>query len=235
MFEKYHSRKSRIELINYRGGEVPFIEFDFEQVTDSNPNMELIRGKIVLLGYLRQFMGAPFDLDDSFYTPLKKSEFGFPDTKGIEIHAHILSMIMQDRYVTLIPKWANYLLAFLITQLLLMLFVYLYVHKSRYFDFISKPTQFIAIAILLWATFMVFKELKIKIDILPTALALILSIEVLYLYEEALELLKINTYLTQNFKFERNGKKSKKKSKNADTHSDTLPDSESNDSSEHRV
>ncbi len=201
LFLDFAKRKYQTELINYRGGSMPFIVFDYEQVNDSNPNLEIIRDKIVLMGYVRMFEGAPADTIDSHFTPLKRSSYGYADTKGIEIHAHILSMILNKNYIDQLPDWQNYLIAFILTQLFLMWLVYYYVNGAKLFDILSKPIQFVLIVIVLWVTFLIFSNLGIKIDMMPSILALILCIEVLYLYEETLELFKINTYLTKEFKF----------------------------------
>jgi CHASE2 domain-containing sensor protein len=201
LFLQFAKRKSQAEMINYRGGAMPFIVFDYEEITDSNENLNIIRDKIVLMGYVRMFSGAPADTIDSHFTPLKRSEYGYADTKGIEIHAHILSMILSQRYIDRLPVWANYLIAFIITQLFLMWLVYYYINGAKLFDIISKPIQFVLIVLVLWITFLIFSNFLIKIDMLPSILALILCIEVLYLYEETLELFKISTYLTKNFNF----------------------------------
>lgn len=201
LFLDFAHRKYQTELINYRGGRMPFIIFDYEEVNDSNPNLEIIRDKIVLMGYVRMFEGAAADTTDSHFTPLKRSAYGYADAKGIEIHAHILSMILTKNYIDKLPTWQNYLIAFILTQIFLMWLVYYYVNGAKLFDILSKPIQFALIVIVLWVTFLIFSNLGIKIDMIPTILALILCIEVLYLYEEALELFKINTYLTKEFKF----------------------------------
>jgi len=201
LFLDFAHRKDQIELINYRGGKMPFIVFDYEEITDSNENLKIIEDKIVLMGYVRMFSGAPADTIDSHFTPLKKSEYGYADTKGIEIHAHILSMILSKRYIDQLPYWANILIAFIISQLFLMWLVYYYVNGAKLFDILSKPIQFVLIVLVLWITFLIFSAFSLKIDMIPSILALILCIEVLYLYEETLELFKINTYLTKNFNY----------------------------------
>lgn len=200
-FLKFAKRKTKTELVNYRGGEIPFITFDYEEITDTNKNLEIIKNKIVLLGYVRMFESAPLDTLDAFYTPMKNSKYGYPDAKGIEIHAHILSMILSGNYINKVPVWLNYLIAFLILQLFLMWLVYYYIHGAKLFDILSKPIQFFLIILILWATFIIFSKFLIKFDMLPSVLALILCIDILYLYEEALELFKLNSYLTQNFDF----------------------------------
>lgn len=201
LFLEFAQRKNQTELINFRGGVLPFIIFDYEQITDSNPNLEIIRDKIVLMGYVRMFEGAPSDTIDSHFTPLKKSDYGYADAKGIEIHAHILSMILSKNYIDRFPTWLNYLIAFILTQLFLMWLVYYYVNGAKFFDILSKPIQFALIVVVLWITFLIFSNYLIKLDMMLTILALILCIEVLYLYEETLELFKINTYLTKNFNY----------------------------------
>jgi CHASE2 domain-containing sensor protein len=201
LFLKFAQRKNKTELINYRGGKMPFIIFDYEEINDTNINLSIIENKIVLMGYVRMFAGAPADTLDSHFSPLKKSEYGYADVKGIEIHAHIISMILSQDYIDQLPVWLNFLIAFIIVQLFLMWLVYYYVNGAKLFDIISKPVQFILIVLTLWITFLIFSKWGIKIDMIPTVLALILCIEVLYLYEETLELFKINTYLTKNFNY----------------------------------
>jgi CHASE2 domain-containing sensor protein len=200
-FLEFAKRKNQTELINYRGGKMPFIIFDYEEISDSNSNLSIIEDKIVLMGYVRMYSGAPADTLDSHFTPLQRSEYGFADAKGIEIHAHIISMILTKDYIDKLPNWANFLIAFIILQLFLMWLVYYYVNGAKFFDILSKPIQFILIVLVLWGTFLIFSTWKIKIDMLPTVLALVLCIEVLYLYEETLELFKIDTYLTKNFNY----------------------------------
>ena len=203
VFLEFAQRKSKTEIINYRAGYHPYIIFDYEEISDTNSNLEIIKDKIVLMGYVRMHQGAPTDTIDSHFTPIKRSEYGYADTKGIEIHAHILSMLLSKDYVQKVPDWINYLIALIICQLFLMWLVYYYVHGAKLFDILSKPIQFLLIVLVLWATFMIFAKFGIKIDMIPSVLTLVLCIEVLYLYEETLELFKIDSYLTQNFKYTR--------------------------------
>ncbi|PLX08022.1 MAG: hypothetical protein C0596_08725 [Marinilabiliales bacterium] len=201
LFLKFAQRKDQVEMINYRGGRMPFIIFDYEEINDTNESLKIIEDKIVLMGYVRMFSGAPADTIDSHFTPLKRSDYGYADAKGIEIHAHILSMILAEKYIDRFPYLANLLIAFIITQLFLMWLVYYYVNGAKLFDILSKPIQFILIVLVLWSTFLIFSNYALKIDAIPIILALILCIELLYLYEESLELFKINTYLTKNFNY----------------------------------
>lgn len=207
LFLEFAGRRDQTELINYRGGKMPFIIFDYEEISDTNLNLSIIEDKIVLMGYVRMYSGAPSDTLDSHFSPLQKSDYGYADAKGIEIHAHIISMILSKDFIDKFPNWTNFLLAFVILLLFTMWLVYYYVHGSRFFDILSKPIQFILIVMVLWGTFMIFSSWGFKINMVPTVLALVLCIEVLYLYEETLELFKIDTYLTQKFNYTKDERK----------------------------
>lgn len=206
-YDNYMARNIRVEIINYHGGRQPFIMFEAEEIVDTNENLAIIKDKIVLMGYVKQNMYSAGDTVDSHFTPLKRSPEGHADAKGIEIHAHILSMIIAGDFIYHLPSWTNYLLAFLLTQIFLMFFCYLYVYKTNYFDVISKPVQFLGIVVVLWLTFVIFDSLMFKIDMVPAVIALVLSIEVLYLYQETLEILRIKSYLTQHINFEKDESK----------------------------
>jgi len=202
LFLKFAKRNNKQEeTINFRGGSMPFIKIDYEDVIDScNVSMlSKLKGKIVLLGYLGMYKRAPMDSEDAFYTPLQRCE-GF-DAKGIEIHAHIISMIMNDDCLITLEPWQNRLIAFIITFFFVLWLVYWYVFGAKFFDILSKPIQFILVGVVLIISYYMFKKFGIKIDMMPTGIMLIFCIEVLYLYEETLELFKIDSFITQTFKY----------------------------------
>ncbi|MBO7134512.1 MAG: CHASE2 domain-containing protein [Bacteroidales bacterium] len=199
MFLKFAKRnKKQTECINFRGGSMPFIKIDYEDINDSC-NLSMFRDNIVLLGYLGMYKGAPMDTIDAFFTPLKRCE-GY-DAKGIELHAHIISMIMNDDCLVTLEEWQNYAIAFIITFFFVLWLVYWYVFGAKFFDILSKPIQFLLIAVVLLISYYVMKEFGIKVDMMPSGIMLIFCIEVLYLYEETLELFKIDSFITQTFKY----------------------------------
>ena len=113
MFMRFAKRnKKQLESINYRGGSMPFIKIDYEDINDSC-DLRMLKDNIVLMGYLGLYKGAPMDTIDAFFTPLKRCD-GY-DAKGIEIHAHAISMIMNDDCLVTFENWQNNLLAFIIT------------------------------------------------------------------------------------------------------------------------
>jgi hypothetical protein len=199
MFLKFAKRnKKQLESINYRGGSMPFIKIDYEDINDSC-DLRMLKDNIVLMGYLGMYKGAPMDTIDAFFTPLKRCN-GY-DAKGIEIHAHAISMIMNDDCLITFENWQNNLLAFIITFFFVLWLVYWYVFGAKFFDILSKPIQFLLIAVVLLISYYVMREFGIKVDMMPTGIMLIFCIEVLYLYEETLELFKIDSFITQTFKY----------------------------------
>lgn len=199
MFMRFAKRnKKQLESVNYRGGSMPFIKIDYEDVNDSC-NLSMLRDKIVLMGYLGMYKGAPMDTIDAFFTPLKRCN-GY-DAKGIEIHAHAISMIMNDDCLVTLEPWQNNAIAFVITFLFVLWLVYWYVFGAKFFDILSKPIQFLLIGVALLISYYVMREFGIKVDMMPSGIMLIFCIEVLYLYEETLELFKIDSFITQTFKY----------------------------------
>jgi len=199
MFLRFAKRnKKQLESVNYRGGSMPFIKIDYEDVNDSC-NLSMLRDKIVLMGYLGMYKGAPMDTIDAFFTPLKRCN-GY-DAKGIEIHAHAISMIMNDDCLVTLEPWQNNAIAFIITFLFVLWLVYWYVFGAKFFDILSKPIQFLLIGVVLLISYYVMREFGIKVDMMPSGIMLIFCIEVLYLYEETLELFKIDSFITQTFKY----------------------------------
>ncbi len=199
MFLRFAKRnKKQLESVNYRGGSMPFIKIDYEDVNDSC-NLSMLKDKIVLMGYLGMYKGAPMDTIDAFFTPLKRCN-GY-DAKGIEIHAHAISMIMNDDCLVTLEPWQNNAIAFVITFLFVLWLVYWYVFGAKFFDILSKPIQFLLIGVALLISYYVMREFGIKVDMMPSGIMLIFCIEVLYLYEETLELFKIDSFITQTFKY----------------------------------
>lgn len=207
--EKHSTKQS--EVINYREGTMPFIKIDYEDVNDSC-DLHMIKDKIVLLGYLGECKGALMDEEDAVFTPLQrptpyehdvlgleKSE-GY-DAKGIEIHAHIINMILTGNVLVTFENWQNNAIALIITFFFVLWLVYWYVFGAKFFDILSKPIQFVIVGVVLFTSYVLMKNFGIKIDMMPTGIMIIFCIEVLYLYEETLELFKIDSFLTQNFNY----------------------------------
>lgn len=91
--EELYERGRALEVINFPSRE--FIELEPSEIAD---NAESIRGKIVLLGALR-------DEGDQHPTP---TEMSMP---GVRIHAHAISTIIERQYFTQLTDAQNWIIA----------------------------------------------------------------------------------------------------------------------------
>lgn len=196
-FLKFAERDKKVEVINYRGGKVPFKVFDYEDIYPENDDLYQIKDKIVLLAYYREFKNAPCDTIDSHFSPVSKSEYGHADTKGIEIHAHVIDMILREDFINEISEVTTYIIAFIVCFVFQLWLIYYFKKDLKYFDITSKPLLFIVIICNMFITYQIFAHYKLKIDMIPTNLVLFLSGEVFRFYEETTRILKIKTYITK--------------------------------------
>ena len=82
--------RQRALLINYAGGEGVFSRYSLGQVATGEVASDTFAGRAVLLGVTAQGAG------DRLFTPFSSSGRGMP---GVEIHAHILHMLMTDSFL----------------------------------------------------------------------------------------------------------------------------------------
>src|SRR6185369_12591503 len=122
------ARESKTEIINYRGNIEKFITFDVDDVHDSNPNLEIIRNKIVLFGFIGNSLQEQV-LEDIHFTPLNSVYSGrsYPDMYGLVIQANIISMILNGNFINRMGKLLLFLVSFMICYLHMYAFVAWYV------------------------------------------------------------------------------------------------------------
>ena len=82
--------RRRALLINYAGGEGVFPRYSLGQVVTGELTPDTFAGRAVLLGVTAQGAG------DRLFTPFSSPGRGMP---GVEIHAHILHMLMSDSFL----------------------------------------------------------------------------------------------------------------------------------------
>ncbi len=82
--------RRRALLINYAGGEGVFPRYSLGQVVTGELTPDTFAGRAVLLGVTAQGAG------DRLFTPFSSPGRGMP---GVEIHAHILHMLMTDSFL----------------------------------------------------------------------------------------------------------------------------------------
>lgn len=158
-------REKENEVINYRGniwsetGEFAnvFPSLDVDDVLNRKFEPEMIRDKIVLLGYAGASFGDT-SWEDRFYTPLNMDYAGKtnPDMFGVVIHANIISMILNEDYINRMSDTAAIIWGVILCYLNVVWFSRIYHRLPRWYDGITKGVQVIEVFILFAIIIIVF-------------------------------------------------------------------------------
>lgn len=189
--ERFLKRNKGNELINYRGNigveegeDAVFFALDIGQVLDPEADLSFIKDKIVIIGFMGKVLGVK-SFDDKFYTPLNKNYVGksTPDMYGVVVHANIVSMILNENYISELPTWANFLLMFFITYFSVILFSYLFHRVGYWYDAATIILQLIIFLLILYAGLKSFQWYNLKIGINTAIISVIIAgiaIEIYY-------------------------------------------------------
>ncbi len=185
VYTKFISRNNASEIIKYRGNFSKFYYLDYSDVFDPEMDLSFIENKIVLFGYLgSSFAEMEYSLKDKFFTPLNDRYVGrsYPDMFGLTIHANIISMIIQETYITDLSVFTNFLFSFVI--LYINAFVFHFIHK-KYFNFyggLSKVIMVFESVILLFICLIIFHTFRVQIDAKLSIIGLIFLPDILEAY-----------------------------------------------------
>jgi CHASE2 domain-containing sensor protein len=192
--KKFLQREIYSEVINYRGNVFDiygttnypqmFYTLDVEDVLNENFVSEMIKDKIVIMGFLGEKLGDP-SWADKFYTPLNKKLAGKanPDMFGVVVHANIVSMIMREDYVQQMANWQEAAMAIILCLLNVALFSLINTNMPLWYDGITKLLQFIQL--FLYSILMVFIfhwfQFKLSITLTLAAVALVGDVYEVYM------------------------------------------------------
>lgn len=184
-FQKLKDRNKTKEIINYKGNLGTFMHLDHPDILNSTADLNILTGKIVILGYLNEHIGLINDLEDIYFTPVNPVFSGRtnPDMKGVVIHANIISMILDESYVNESARWINWLVAFIICLLHVVLFMYYYVENHKWFHPIAKIAQLLSTVLIVWLVFIIYRYLHVEFDSKITVVSILLSVDLLYFYD----------------------------------------------------
>lgn len=156
---KIVARDNDMELIRYHNK--VFNILLPEEVT-SYP--ELIRNKIVLMGFVRDF-------SDFHHTPLAN------DVPGTIIHAHIISTIVNDELITESPAWLAYAVAYMACLIIVAAGLYL-----RNKDWGAMTVRFIQVGLMLLVLYcgsVLYVKHDYSFDFTPTIVITVLGLVIM--------------------------------------------------------
>lgn len=179
---KLEKRKKEFEVINYSRKEEQYMIIDGTALLEDNIAPDFLKNKIVLMGYINP---DPFNVEDKHFTPMNPNFAGkaIPDMNGIVIHANILSMILDGKYIGEIPVWLFWIITILIAWLHVALFMRYYIEEHIWFHLVAKLAQIFFAVLSVYIGIMFFKWFNLKIDTKISLIVIILAIDVIYFYE----------------------------------------------------
>jgi CHASE2 domain-containing sensor protein len=185
--KKFLARDKDEEIINFRGNiEVRqlrinslkneetsttnfgtmFFVVDAEDVLKGNVSPELFKDKVVVMGYLGDYLGDDA-WEDKFYTPLNKKLGGRanPDMYGPVVHSNVVAMILNEDYIDVLADWQKYLIAILVCFLTVALFMTVDEKLPNWYDALSVIIQLFLIGILMLVIIQIFALYSIKLEL----------------------------------------------------------------------
>ncbi len=194
-FEQLMSRKITYETINWRGNYKKFYHLDYSQVLEREFDPGMLKGKIVLLGFIGPTLGK-MSLDDSFFTPLNPIPAGRtdPDMYGITVHANVISQILNGNYINSLTGSWNLVLAFVLVFLNVSLFMWVGSNYKVYYDLITKVLILFEVSLLFAVNLLTLLKFNLKVDLTVAILAIIFSGDLTELYVGSLKDLAIKFY-----------------------------------------
>jgi CHASE2 domain-containing sensor protein len=194
------ARGNYSEVISYRGNVVDlfgqtnyrqmYYTLDASDVLSENFAPGMIKDKIVIFGYLGEYLGDP-SWADKFYTPLNKKLAGKanPDMFGVVVHANIVSMILSGDYINEMPDWLEYAMAILFCFMNVALFSIISRELPLWYDGITKVLQFAQLIIYSMLMVFIFHWYAFKLNITYTLVAVALVGDVFEIYMNIIKML----------------------------------------------
>ena len=181
-FKKLKKRHDHNEIINYSRHLHQYLIIQSEDLLSDNVDESYIKGKIALLGYISE---DEHDIEDKVFTPLNEKFAGksTPDMNGIVVHANIISMILDNKYIKKLPSWVNIVVAILIGWLHMSFFIRYYLENHIWFHLVAKFAQLLSAIFFVYVGMYLFNRFRIKLDMSLTLIVIVLAVDIIYFYE----------------------------------------------------
>lgn len=179
-----NKRDNEIEKINYIGNYNKFYYLDAEQVLSNGSDKSFINDKIVLMGFMGRTLNDK-TFEDIYFTPLNERYAGksFPDMYGVVIHANIISMILNKKYIEVMPKWLSIVLALVLSYISAFVIFNLKIKFKDWFSALSKLYILIISLLSLFIGVMVLHHFNYRIDLTLAIAVVVLSNTIVEIYQ----------------------------------------------------
>lgn len=184
--EKLLKRDNEVETIYYRGNHQKFTVINPIDVLEENFDPSLFKDKIVIMGYMGEDYLVENGIDDRYYTPMNMRPVGraATDMYGIMIHANMISMILHENYIDVIPSYLAIIISVLMCFANVVLFTYIYFHRKlgTWYDVITKGVQLVEVIIFVFIFIWTLATYNLMLEITLGVLAVVLSGDVLEVF-----------------------------------------------------
>jgi len=184
--EKLLARNNEVETIYYRGDWDKFMVIDPVDVLQENFDPSFFKDKIVIMGYMGSTFLEEDGVDDRYYTPMNTRPVGraATDMYGIMIHANMISMIVHENYIDVIPSYLAIIVSVLMAFANAVLFSYIYFHRKlgTWYDVITKGVQLVEVVIFVFIFIWTLATYNLMLEVTLGVLAVVLSGDVLEVF-----------------------------------------------------
>lgn len=159
-------RGNDVEVINFRGNALgseggfgnKFFALDVRDVFNENFTPDLLKDKIILMGFMGEGFNDVTTVEDKFYTPLNPQYAGraFPDMFGVVVHANILAMILNRDFIDTMPGRISLIINILLCFFNVVLFSWIYMRFPLWYDGVTKTLQLFEVFLLLLLVILFF-------------------------------------------------------------------------------
>ncbi|GAB5465308.1 MAG: hypothetical protein Kapaf2KO_07440 [Candidatus Kapaibacteriales bacterium] len=187
---KYLERDNDREIVNYKRNiwDQGYRSLDVMDIFNNPDTLEMVRDKIVLIGYLGPTLNT-LTTEDIFFSPLNKDYVGRgePDMYGVVIHANVISQILEEDFLNMSPEWLPYLVMVLVVFFNIVVFDKLRENFPVWSQFVTIGFVFSELIILPLIVIVSLHYLSFELDLGAVFFAIIVSIICFELYRDSLK------------------------------------------------
>ena len=190
------SRGNDFEPINYIGNFEKFFFMEAQDILSEDADASLVNDKIVILGSFKA-LSSSILLQDVFFTTLNKEYSGktYPDMYGTVIQANIISMILNNNFISFMPPWLSIVIAFIITYLNMLLFTIFTAKFKKWCGLLSLGVFVVESFVILLITIYGFHIFDYEIKLTFTIFSIAISVVLYEIYIASLKPLTKELYL----------------------------------------
>lgn len=210
LVKRFNSAKDKRVEIRYFGGDSAFNKFDYATIMKGGLDSNAIKDHIVLFGYVGVEASTIdktknlYTIDeDRLFTPLNAQLSGrsYPDMYGVIVHANILRMMLDKDYIRVVPDWVIWILAFLVSWLLVPTFCRWYNHNAMWFHPYTKFVQLGASIAIVLLSMLLYHYGNIKMESAILIVGIVFMVDLILFYDAFIKLLKTRFKLNINSMF----------------------------------